>query len=153
MAAAQDTAGPRRDVYKVEISLRDTEPNQKPNLRRFAMLVEEGGQGQVNTSGRLAYPVGPGNWNFTDVGVRITCMVRDVRETLTLRLEADITDFVGSGPANPQVGNAPPTTTRHSAQVDTSVAPGKPTAVAAWDDPATKKRYELEATVTRAGRP
>lgn len=145
----QDTGTSRRDVYKADIAVRDTEPGGKANIRRFSMLIEEGGTGKVNSGGRLPFAVGSGNWNWMDVGVRLTCKVRETREQLMLNLNADINDIVG-GTSAASATTAPPSQSHHSVEVDTSVTPGKPTTLLTWDDPSSKRRYEIEATVTKS---
>jgi hypothetical protein len=90
-----------------------------------------------------------GNVQFTyiDVGMNIECTVGENNSRLTLRGDVDISTAVMPEKG---VNAAPaPTISQIRLSLDTTVAPGKPTTVASFDDPVTSRKFDVDVTITK----
>jgi general secretion pathway protein D len=159
-AHAQDSRGSA--VYKVEFNIHDgngaaakirrytlvTTANQKATIRVGSRVPTATGSFQPGVGGVGVNPLVNTQYTYLDVGVDIECIVADVNGKMVMHGTIDSSSIVehegahGAPPPNPTLGQTKVT-------LDTSVEPGKPTTVAAIDDPVTGRQFQVQATVTR----
>lgn len=164
-ATAQQTPAEKAQkpviVYRVDFTLRDSEPGQKPAARHYSMLLEDTGQGRINTGGRVPVPTSsfqPGvggqgispvvstQYQFFEVGVNLQCQLRERGDYVILGVEVGISDVLTDKQATPGL---PPKTNQERAQASAAVMPGKPTVILTWDGAGTRRHFELEATAVK----
>jgi hypothetical protein len=153
---AQEVRGPA--LYKVEFSIREgSGPASK--VRRYSLLTTADRKATFKVGNRVPAATGsfqPGSgqtvstqYTYLDVGVDIECIVGDMNGKLGLHGNIDISSIM-QHPAATQSSNPPnPTVAQTKLQLDTAVEVGKPTIVAAIDDPETMRQFQVEALVTR----
>ena len=152
VAFAQEAPAPNNslDPYRVDIQLRESPAGgSAPAIRRYSILTRPDGKGSVKTGTRIPISTGGPQWSYFDVGVNVNCRLQEVARKLQLSLDVSLNDVTQL--PSPTTGGAPGAATSQSqAEVATFITLGKPTVVLNWDDPQGKRRYEVEATVTRA---
>ena len=84
-------------------------------------------------------------YTYVDVGVSIECTVGDRNGTLMINGNMDISTIAHEAAAP----GANPTISQTKLQLETAADLGKPTVVAAIDDPVTMRQFQVQATVTR----
>jgi hypothetical protein len=159
-AHAQDSRGPA--IYKVEFDIHEgsgaaaktrrytlvTSVNQKATIKVGSRVPVATGSFQPGTGGAGVNPLVNTQYTYLDVGVDIECIVTDMNGKLVMHGTIDSSSIVehegahGAPPPNPTLGQTKLT-------LDTSVDPGKPTTVAAIDDPVSGRQFQVQATVTR----
>jgi hypothetical protein len=146
LAVAQNRAP---SAYKVDFTIRDSgDPGAKTG-RKYSVLMNERERGAFRVGNRvpMATSGSPGNTQFTyvDVGVNIDCTVSEVDGRIAVHAELDLSSAVNAE-INP---NSNPTISQIKLNIQTTLPAGKPTVVAAFDDPVTARKFEVEATVTK----
>ncbi len=157
---AQDKAGP--PIYKVEFNIRDGGDTAAKGPRHYTLLVEPGRKAVFKVGNRVPVASGsfqPGTngvsplvntqYTYIDIGVNIECTVNDQNGRILLHGDLDLSTVApadasarGSVPANPTV-------VQTKLNLDTALEAGKPTVIAAIDDPVTARHFQVEATVAR----
>ena len=147
------TLGPlhsqQRDVFKVDFTIRDSGDAGSKSGRKYSLLVYAQNKGTFKVGNRVPVATsssgGVGaNTQFTyvDVGVNIDCTVQETGGRIAMRADMDLSTAVTN---EKTAGMAP--SIRLS--VEAAIPPGKPTVVAAFDDPVTSRKFEVEAVVTK----
>ncbi|MBZ5521434.1 MAG: hypothetical protein LAP21_04165 [Acidobacteriia bacterium] len=152
---AQDTPKPRTGLkfYRVNFSIFELEDGKKINERNYSLPVNsvDGNprSGTIRVGTRVPITSGEGQVTYIDVGMNIDCDVTEQGEKFILSSSLDITSFaLPDQNANPRAGGNP--ILRQVKQHFIALLPaGKPTLVTSIDDTNSKKRLQVEATVTR----
>lgn len=146
-ASAQEAAAKKPlSLYRVDFALHESEDGKRVNTRNYMQLVEEGGECRVRAGHKVAITTvvqGQPSTQYLDVGFRLDCHLSEGDGYVRLEIRLDITGFAEEAKERPLLRNI-------SSEVRTAVLPGKPTVVSSIDDSASKRRYELEVTATKA---
>lgn len=147
---AQDAAKPVKELrfYRVDFVLKELEEGKILSLRtHHSQLAVESGTGPVTirSGSRIPYASGQ-NVQYADVGTNIDCRpLNDGNNQFTMNISAEVSSVVtaadGHTPSTPVVRQ-----NRWSGLV--SVPLSKPTVLFYSDDPNSRRRMQLEATVT-----
>lgn len=140
-------------TYKVEFRIKDGSDAAAKNGRRYMILIDTTGHGSFHVGDRvpMATGVGGGNTQFQyyDIGVNIDTKLQEVQQgKLMVNATLDLSTVHKADPAVAP-GIMQPTVSQIKIVVDAMVSPGKPTLVASIDDPATERKFEVEAVVTK----
>jgi hypothetical protein len=146
---AQDSS-----TYKVDFTIRDTGDAGGKTGRKYSLLVNPGHKTTFKVGNRVPVTTAGtgglgGNVQFTyiDVGMNIECTVGENNSRLMLRGDVDISTAVMPEKG---VNAAPaPTISQIRLSLDTTVAPGKPTTVASFDDPVTSRKFDVDVMITK----
>lgn len=145
-------------VYKVDFRIQDAGDASASGGRRYTIMVTQGAQGIFRLGQKVPYATGSSQANgstvvntqfqYAEVGVNIDCRVHDelnhmVRLNTNLEMSSVLTNDRSAG------APATPTIAQSKVVVDALLVPAKPTLIASVNDPATKRRLDVEATVTR----
>jgi len=156
---AQEAAKPPSakgiSIYQVDFALHESDDGKRLNTRRYMLLIEQGeavgprpkefGFGRIRANTKVPLSYGDKQVTYMDVGLKIDCDLREAGDHVLLILALEISNF-----ADPQqAGSDRPLIREIRTEVSTAVELRKPTVVAVVDDAATKRRYELEVTVTK----
>jgi hypothetical protein len=147
-AAVRPTA-----AYKLEYSIWELEGGKRVNSRNYVVFITDDDR---NASLRTASRVPAGPPSGTDNKVQYIEVSVDIRPRLlqrdgglilnsSIRVESIASDAKELGNLNPAL----PVTRDMSAQSLNAVVIGKPLVIASMDDAASKRRYEVEVTVTK----
>jgi hypothetical protein len=147
--------------YRAEFLIRDGSDAAAKAGRRYTMLVDSTGRGQIRVGLRVPYvtgsfqPAGAGTsplvstqFNYMDIGVNIDCRIRDLKTRVGVQADIDVSGAVEH--PKPQGANQTPAPTISSVRMNLAsiVAPGKPTLIGSFNDPVTDRRFDVEVTVT-----
>lgn len=144
--AKQKTGG----EYRLEYKINETNEDKKVTSRMYTLLIEPHQVGKLRIGPRIPVETSDKQKTYVDVGKNIDCQVRSETEhTVSLRLTVEFSD-VGAdehGVAESAHGN--PVIQR--IEVDTSVTLelGTPTIVSSFQDPVSKRSFQIEATAIR----
>jgi len=157
---AQEKKDPAdRPAYKVEFNIHDTSGAAAKAGRRYIMLVNTGRKGVFKSGSRV--PVATGStqpstggtaispmtqYTYVDVGVTIECLVNEVNGGIAMQGNIDLSTAIPHDAA----ARTPNPTLRHTrVDLDAAIEPGKPTVIAAIEDPADARQFQVEVTITR----
>ena len=146
---AQDSS-----TYKVDFTIRDTGDAGGKTGRKYSLLVNPGHKTTFKVGNRVPVTTagtggvgGHVQFTYIDVGMNIECTVGENNSRLMLRGDVDISTAVMPEKG---VNAAPaPTISQIRLSLDTTVAPGKPTTVASFDDPVTSRKFDVDVTITK----
>ena len=151
--------GPDSAVYRVEFNIHDGTDAAAKAGRHYTLLIDANGKGVFKAGSKVPYATGSfqsgagspqvaTQYNYADVGVNIDANLREVNGRVSLSATLDLSTLV-----QPDKGAAmtPPTPTiaQLRVSINAMLTPGKPTQVAAIDDPVTMRKFEVYATITK----
>ncbi len=140
--------------YKVDFTIRDTGDAGGKTGRKYSLLVNHNQKTVFKVGNRVPVVSGGtggvgGNAQFTyiDVGLNIDCVLAEAGSKFAMHADLDISTAVMPD-KSPNAANAP-TISQIKLSLDTTVAPGKPTVVASFDDPVTSRKFDVDVTITK----
>jgi hypothetical protein len=150
LAHAQDSS-----PYKVDFTIRDTGDAGGKTGRKYSLLVTHnqktvfkvGNRVPVATGGTSGGTLVNTQFTYIDVGLNIDCGVAEAGSKVAIHADLDISTAVMPDKNLSSVQN--PTISQIKINLDTTVAPGKPTLVASFDDPVTARKFDLDVTITK----
>ena len=86
-------------------------------------------------------------FTYIDVGMNIDCVVDESGSKFAMHADLDISTAVMPD-KSPNAANAP-TISQIRLSLDTTVAAGKPTVVASFDDPVTSRKFDIDVAITK----
>ena len=156
-------------AYRLDYVVRELEDGKRINSRSYSLSMRAQQQGtdklvvaaaSLRIGGKVPYATGagpgpgPGNegFQYQDVGINIDSHLNERDYNIELYTKFELSSMVRlekptQDPGNP-VPNAPVVRVVQLS-IDSHIIPGKPTVIAAMDDVATNRRYEIEVTVTK----
>jgi hypothetical protein len=142
-------------VYKAEFTLHDSTDAAAKNGRKYTLLVNGTRRATMHVGNRVAYPtggsggIGQGNtqYQYYEVGVNIDCTVEERGGKFMMHADLDLSTVVP--PDKSVAGSLAPTVSQIKVNMDTTIAPGKPTVVASFDDPTTARKFDVDVTLTK----
>jgi hypothetical protein len=142
-------------TYKVDFTIRDTGDAGGKTGRKYSLLVNRGAKTVFKVGNRVPVPTGGTsggalvNTQFTyiDVGMNIECAVAESGSKFAMHADLDISTGVMAD-KSPNTALAP-TISQIKVNLDTTVAAGKPTLVASFDDPVTSRKFDLDVAITK----
>ncbi len=161
---AQD-ASPRKDagepvhhpvtkVFKVSYSIYELEDGKKINERNYTLPVRTAGDNAPRSSNlrigtRVPVTVKEHEVTYLDVGINIECDVTEQADKFIVFTGLEIDYIVSADPNAELHAMSTPVLRGIKERSTTLVSPGKPTLVTSIDDINSKKRTQVEVTVTR----
>jgi general secretion pathway protein D len=141
--------------YKVDFTIRDTGDAGGKTGRKYSLLVNHnqktvfkvGNRVPVATGGTSGGTLVNTQFTYIDVGLNIDCVVAEAGSRFAIHADLDISTAVMPDKNLSSVQN--PTISQIKLNLDTVVAPGKPTLVASFDDPVTARKFDLDVTITK----
>jgi hypothetical protein len=136
-----------RSTFRLDYLLYEVESGKRANERAFSLTVNEGMHGQLRSGTRVPVTVGDKGLQYMDVGLKISGRVAERDGDLTLDSEIELSTFAMPDQAAEAKGN--PVVRTVSETVSTRPVLGKPAVVSSLDDLNSRKRLQVEVTVTR----
>ena len=142
-------------TYKVDFTIRDSGDAGGKTGRKYSLLVNHGVKTTFRVGNRVPVTTGGTsgstlvNTQFTyiDVGMNIDCVVNESGSKFAIHGDLDISTAVMPDKSPSAVQN--PTISQIRLNMDTTVAAGKPTVVASFDDPVTARKFDIDVSVTK----
>ena len=144
-----------RTTYKVDFTIRDTGDAGGKTGRKYSLLVNReqktvfkvGNRVPVATGGTSGGTLVNTQFTYIDVGLNIDCVVAEAGSKFAIHADLDISTAVMPDKNPNAVQN--PTISQIRLNIDTTVAPGKPTVVASFDDPVTARKFDIDVAITK----
>jgi hypothetical protein len=109
------------------------------------MVTEEKEWSRLRTGAKIPYSTSPGQFNYADVGTNITCRTFDRGDQVKIDYEVELSAV---SKVDPETRN--PTLHQHKTSGSSMVALDKPTVISTWQDPVSKRQYDIEIAASRA---
>lgn len=146
-------------VYRVNFSIYELEDGKKINERNYSLPVHSvdgnGRSGSIRVGTRVPVATshskdGDIQYQYLDVGMIMECDISEQGDKLILASSLDISSFaLPDQSANSHAVADSPILRQVKQHFTALLVPGKPTLVTSIDDITSKKRLQVEATVTR----
>ena len=149
--SATSAQKPEKKFYKLNFVVRELEGEQVINSRSYSMIMSnDDDEGHIRTGEQVPFETGASGgmpqWQQINVGVGIDCKrVRDLGNRLAFRILADISSVAGTHD-NALAPHPIIRTNRWESEVLLPLH--QPTILYSSDDPASKRKMQLQVTVT-----
>jgi hypothetical protein len=159
----KESAG--RPSYRVEFNIRDSS-DAAAKSRHYMLLMQEGRKTVFkigtrvpvattesflpSTGGSAVNAMAATQYQYVDVGVNIECLVSEMNGKIAVQGNLNLTNVMQRDSAAREARLSNPTLAQTKLDLDAAIDPGKPTVIAAFDDPAGTRQFQVETTVTRA---
>jgi hypothetical protein len=141
--------------YRLDFKISELEDGKKLNSRSYTLLLEPHEAGKLRIGTRVPIQTGgPDNKQITyiDVGQNIDCQVRNETERIVgLIVDMDFSNFGMTEQLRTAGGasNGNPVLQQFRITTKTDLEVGKPTVINTFDDPSSKRTFQIEVTATR----
>jgi len=145
------------NVYRLDFALSEFLDGKKVNTRNYTVTVREDEMNKLRSGARYPVVTGTGEktintqYQYLDVGVSIDCRVVERGGYLELNAVVDSSVIEGAdahGVPNPSTGLGP-VIGQMKSDIRSLIRPGTPTMVSSMEDPASKRRFQLDVTATK----
>lgn len=140
-------------VYKVDFNIRDSGDAGAKTGRKYSMVLNSGMKSVFKVGNRVPTATGSLNgalvntqFTYIDVGMNVEAVVAEQGSKYAMHASLDVSTAV---PAAKDAAVQNPTISQIKVDIDTSVMPGKPSVVAAFDDPVTGRKFDVEVTIVK----
>ncbi len=142
------------NVYRLDFALSEFVDGKKVNTRSYSVTAREDEMNKLRSGAR--YPVATATvdkgtqFQYLDVGVSIDCRVVERGGYLELNAVVDSSVIEGAdthGIPSPVIDQ--PVIGQMKSDIRSLIRPGTPTMVSSMEDPASKRRFQLEVTATK----
>ena len=138
--------------YRLDFKISELEDGKKLNSRSYTLLIYPHETGKLRIGTQVPIQAGEGKFTYTDVGQNIDCQVRSETERMVgVNVDMDFSNF-GSTEQLRTAGGATsgnPVLQRFRITTRTDLELGKPTIINTFDDPSSKRTFQIEVTATR----
>jgi hypothetical protein len=136
--------------YRLEFRITDGSEDKK-TARTYTMLVEPREVGKLRIGQKVPILTKDGERTYTDVGKNIDCAVRSETEhSVSLKLAVEFSDIPTDEHGVAQSAHGDPVIQRVSVESIVTLELGTPTIAGNFQDPISKRSFQIEATATRA---
>jgi hypothetical protein len=143
------------NVYRLDFALSEFVDGKKINTRSYSVTAREDEMNKLRSGTR--YPIATATveknttqFQYLDVGVSIDCRVVERGGYLELNAVVDSSVIEGAdahGVPKPVIDQ--PVIGQMKSDIRSLIRPGTPTMVSSMEDPASKRRFQLEVTATK----
>ncbi len=162
-AQAQESAskaGSEKPIhaYRLDFSLNEFEGEKKTNSRHYSIASGSRGEREevkigtrvpvVTSELNANSPAVSTQFQYLDVGTHIWCSLEEHGDELELQAGSDISN-IDAGQDRDIGGQPTPVVRQIKLGGSTLVTLGKPIIIGSADDPASKRQFQLEVTVTK----
>lgn len=135
------------NVYRLLFVLTEWEDGKKLNSREYSMTALESHTSRLRIGTKIPVSISGGpQYQYMDANLNLDCSVHVVDDNVILSSIVDISSFALAEQAETK---SSPLIRNQRSQVDAIAALGKPVLLSSIDDPSSKKRYQIEVTVTK----
>jgi hypothetical protein len=143
-AESQDSAKTPQP-YRLDFAVNELQDGKKINSRQYSMDLNAHDANELKIGTRVPVEAGHEQFQYMDIGTNIWCRIGERPEGIPLSVRAEISNF-----ATPEGGGSSrPIIRQFRINASTLAQLGKPIVVGSVDDPASKRQFQLEVTVTK----
>jgi len=142
------------NVYRLDFALSEFLDGKKVNTRSYSVTAREDEVNKLRSGAR--YPIESGavdksiQFQYLDVGVSIDCRVVERGGYLELNAVIDSSEIEGADTHGvPNTMGHSPVIGQMKSDIRSLIRPGTPTMVSSMEDPASKRRFQLDVTATK----
>jgi hypothetical protein len=147
-AANEHSERPPVSAYRLDFSVNEMEDGKKINSRQYLMNLNGNDNSDINIGTRVPAEVSKdGEFQYLDVGTRISSRMHEQGGQLELFVHAEISNF--ALPEQAQGTSTRPVLRQLKIGASTVVLLGKPMLLGSVDDPNSKRQFQLEVVVTK----
>jgi hypothetical protein len=144
--AKQKTGGRYRLEFKITEGSED-----KKTARIYAMVIDPRESGKLRIGQKVPILIKDGERTYTDVGKNIDCNVLSENEhSVNVRLAVEFSDILTDEHGTQQSAHGDPVIQRVSLESHVTLELGTPTIVGNFQDPVTRRSFQIEVTANRA---
>jgi hypothetical protein len=144
------------NVYRLDFALSEFVDGKKVNTRNYTVTAREAEMNKLRSGAR--YPIATATvekntqFQYLDIGVSIDCRVVERGGYLELNAVVESSDLEGVSPhVVPNLSLGPnPVVGQMKSDIRSLIRPGTPTMISSMEDPASKRRFQLDVTATKA---
>ncbi|MFI5181374.1 MAG: hypothetical protein ACHQPI_08300 [Thermoanaerobaculia bacterium] len=145
--SSSSASGRGATAFRLDYQIYELEGGKRVNERSYTQFVNEGGSGNLRVGSRVPIPAGEKGIQYMDVGLRINSRISEKEPgDVVLDADVDVSSFAISEQADLKTSPIVRTLTQN---VSTRPPLGRPTLISSVDDVNSKKRTQVEVTVTR----
>jgi hypothetical protein len=133
--------------YRLDFTIRETDGEKLVDTRNYSMWVQSGILENVVAGSEVPYPGSSSSINYRNVGVSISCSIKDAGDGPKLDLRLEISD--AHPPAKDSTMPAVPVFRKVQINSRASLLLGKPTTVSITEDPGSRHRFQVDVTATK----
>jgi len=144
-AESQESTKPPQP-YRLDFSVNELEDGKKINSRQYSMNLNSNDGNEIKIGTRVPVDSGHEQFQYLDIGTNIWARIGERPEGIPLTVRAEISNF-----ANLPEGTSSsrPIIRQFKINGSTVAQLGKPMVIGSVDDPASKRQFQLEVTVTK----
>jgi hypothetical protein len=145
--------------YRLEFRISELEREKRLNSRNYTLLLEHREIGKLRIGTRIPVPMSADaadkkQIQYLDVGQNIDCQIRnESQHTLGLNVDVDFSNFAMSdqlgSESGAHQGPGTPVLQQFRITARATLELGKPTIISSFDDPSSKRTFQIEVTANR----
>ncbi|MFZ3341504.1 MAG: hypothetical protein WA609_15475 [Terriglobales bacterium] len=142
------------NVYRLDFALSEFVDGKKVNTRSYTVTAREDEMNKLRSGTR--YPIATTTveknetqYQYLDVGVSIDCRVVERGAYLELNAVVDSSVIEGADAHAATYPSIGPVIGQMKSDIRSLIRPGTPTMVTSMEDPASKRRFQLDVTATK----
>ncbi|MBZ5532890.1 MAG: hypothetical protein LAO20_15785 [Acidobacteriia bacterium] len=148
----ESKASSTENFYKLSFVISEAEDGKRINQREYSMIRSTSGgpPATIRVSTRVPIYVEEKKLQYIDAGLELRCWLKEpLAGKLPVQCDINISNFVLEQQFADPKNSAGPMLRTASVSTGTVVIPGKPTILSTIDDVNSKKRTQIEVTVTK----
>jgi len=139
--------------YRLDFVIRELDGEKLVDTRNYSLWVQSGIANSTSAGSEVPYPSGSftnassgttKSISYRSIGVTISCRVREDNEGLQIESKLNISDVLP-----PEQDSDPPTFRKITLDSRALLTLGKPTMIGIVEDPASRRRYEVNVFTTK----
>lgn len=142
-------------AYRLDFVLSELADGKKVNSRSYSVLAQTDGRMNKLRSG-ARYPVSTQNEQkitqiqYLDIGVNIDCRLEEQDGVVSLYATIDSSSASWPSPDTAHTPAGQPVIIQMRSEVRSPLRPGTSTVISSMDDPASKRRFQVDVTATKS---
>jgi hypothetical protein len=136
--------------YRLDFAIREMEGEKLLDTRNYSLWAQAGRSEKMTAGSEVPYASSSSNMSYRKVGVSINCTLTETDGNPSLWLNLEMSGVAPSEKsADPAMQLMQVVFRSVSFSADAVLTPGKSTMIGSVDDPATKRRFQVDVTATK----
>jgi hypothetical protein len=136
--------------YRLNFAIREMEGDKLLDTRNYSLWAQTGRSEKMTAGSEVPYASSSSTMSYRKVGVSINCTLTETDGNLSLWLNLEMSGVAPSEKsADPGMQLMQVVFRSVSFSADAALIPGRSTMIGSVDDPATKRRFQVDVTATK----
>ena len=136
--------------YKLEFKVNESTEEKRTNSRVYDLLLEPHQVGKLRIGPRIPIQTSDKEKTYLEAGKNIDCQVRlETEHSVSLRLTVEFSDVGLDEHGAPEAAHGDPVLQQLKIETAVTLELGVPTVVSSFQDPVSKRNFQIEATAVR----